>query len=312
MIRVYQNKFKALNKIVFSTMFSFSIASVLSSAVFAQRGVSPYYEGAASYAGRTFVVPTGTTFEGRIESTIGSTVSKQGSIFTIRLTSPILANGSDVLIPAGALIEGEVVQAIPASEVPHVKHEKSVGKLRVQITQLKMPDGMTYPIIASLVGEEAIANSMFQAGNVVNPVRGSGVAYVGTPTGFQLVTPGRAQFNPRTGAVRVITRNEMLNDPIMGQSRETGTTSMRSLVKKNRNLFIYEGSPLTVRLDAPLKLGVKTSAGEESALMHSGQFNQSPQPGNAPPQVPGNTNQRAPFIPKTQPPMTAPTNDSNF
>ena len=34
-------------------------------------------------SGRTVVIPAGTTFEGRIESTIGSSVSKQGQSFTI-------------------------------------------------------------------------------------------------------------------------------------------------------------------------------------------------------------------------------------
>ncbi len=95
-----------------------------------------------------------------------------------------------------------------------------MGKLRVQINALKMPDGMTYPMVASLVGEEAIASSYYQAGNVINPVRGSGVAYVGTPTGFQSVQPGKAHYNPRTGMSQVVTKNEMLNDPIWGRERE--------------------------------------------------------------------------------------------
>ena len=234
----------------------------------AQPGVSPYYKAPASFAGKTFVVPAGTTFEGRIETTIGSTVSKQGSPFTISITSPIFTNASDVLIPAGAIVIGEVVQAIPAKDVPHVKKVKSVGKLRVQINALKMPDGMTYPMIASLVGEEAIANNPYQANNIINPVRGSGISYVSTPTGFESVAPGRAHYNPRTGASQVVTKNEMLNDPIMGRERGMNgdKTAMRSLVKKKHNLFIYNGSPLTIRLEAPLKLGIGSSAGEESAL----------------------------------------------
>lgn len=87
----------------------------------AQPGVSPYYKAPDSLAGRTIVIPAGTTFEGRIESTIGSSVSKQGERFIITLSSPLLANGSDVLIPAGAEVLGEVVQAIPAKDVPHAK-----------------------------------------------------------------------------------------------------------------------------------------------------------------------------------------------
>ncbi len=97
----------------------------------AQPGVSPYYKAPASYAGKTFVVPAGTTFEGRIQSTIGSSVSKQGTPFIITIPSPVLANGSDVLIPAGSEVLGEVVQAVPANAVPveKVPHQKKKNRL---------------------------------------------------------------------------------------------------------------------------------------------------------------------------------------
>ena len=304
-------------------LLTFSISIIVSTQFastqsFAQPGVSPYYKGAESFAGKTFVVPAGTTFEGRIQSTIGSTVSKQGSPFTIIISSPILANSSDVLIPAGALITGEVVQAIPAKEVPHEKKEKSVGKLRIQINTLKMPDGMSYPMIASLVGEDTIASNYFQANNVVNPVRGSGVAYVSTPTGFQSVAPGKALYNPRTGQSQVMTKNNMLNDPIMGRERgmNSDKTAMRSLVKKKRNLFIYSGSPLTIRLEAPLKLGAVSSAAEESTLgiHYSGtpqnNVNNTPVLNNPyQNQTPGSANSQNSFIPRIQQKNNQ---DSNF
>lgn len=265
--------------------------------LFAQPGVSPYYKAPASYAGKTFLVPAGTTFEGRIESTIGSSVSKQGTPFIITISSPVLTNGADVLIPAGATVLGEVVQAVPANavpvtKIPHQKKEKPVGKLRVQINALKMPDGMTYPMVASLVGEEAVGNpyNMYnQFGKNNNPIRGSGVGYVSTPTGFESVAPGRAHYDTRTGMSQVVTKNEMLNDPIMGRDKDMNEkTAMRSLVKKNRNLFIYSGSPLTIRLEAPFKISIGSSAGEESALrMHSMELqrpinNSAPANNNAP------------------------------
>jgi hypothetical protein len=284
------------------------------SPLLAQPGVSPYYKAPSSFAGKTFVIPAGTTFEGRIESTIDSKDTKQGTPFIISVSSPVLANGSDVLIPAGAIITGEVVQAIPANKIPHKKKvkQKPVGKLRVQINTLKMPDGMTYPMVASLVGEEAISNSAYQQGHISDPVRGSGVAYIGTPTGFQSVTPGRAHYNPRTGAVQVVTKNEMLNDPIMGRERgmNVQNTAMRSLVKKNRNLFIYNGSPLTIRLEAPLKIGVASSAGEGSALGLQRQSNDSGNPFQGQPGLaPGN--QQTPFVPRSHQPKNNNNNNNN-
>jgi len=320
------------NKILFAS----AIAYLCIKPLFAQPGVSPYYKAPASYAGKTFIVPAGTTFEGRIESTIGSSVSKQGTPFIISISSPVLANGSDVLIPAGATVLGEVIQAVPANavpvtKVPHQKKEKPVGKLRVQINALKMPDGMTYPMVASLMGEQAVANpfNMYnQFGKNNNPVRGSGVAYFGTPTGFESVTPGAAHYDPRTGMSKVVTKTEMLNDPIMGREKDMNEkTAMRSLVKKNRNLFIYSGSPLTIRLEAPFKISIGSSAGEESALrMHATEL-QRPTDNNAPAGTQSNTQAQGtpvpppsgasgqtPFIPNIMPKTQQQTNnqDSNF
>lgn len=311
------NRILRLRRIIFTT----AIACMCINPLCAQPGVSPYYKAPASYAGKTFIVPAGTTFEGLIQSTIGSSVSKQGTPFIIDVLSPVLANGSDVLIPAGATVLGEVIQAVPANKVPHAKKEKPIGKLRVEINALKMPDGMTYPMVASLMGEQAVSNPMSNPfGKNNNPVRGSGVAYFGSPTGFQSVAPGTAHYNARTGISKVVTKNEMLNDPIMG--REGGMnerTSMRSLVKKNRNLFIYSGSPLTIRLEAPFKIGIGSSSGEESALrMHATELQRPPndnaptntQPQNMPVQPSSGPSAQMPFIPKTQ--QKTNNQDSNF
>ncbi len=255
---------------------------------FAQPGVSPYYQVEESLSGKIVVIPAGTTFEGRIESTIGSSVSKQGERFTISLSSPVLANGSDVLIPVGAQVIGEVVQAVPANKVPvtkvpHQKKAKPPGELRVQITALKMPDGMTFPMVASIVGEEAVVMNSYggYGGTPRNPTLGSGIGYTGTQSGFKLVAPHSSHSSS------VVTKEELLSDPIMG--REHGMDSgnhaaIRSLVKKNRELYIYSGSPLTVRLEAPFKMGISSSSGEASALgIKPLQSQESSMPTQAPP-----------------------------
>lgn len=241
---------------------------------YAQPGVSPYYQVPEPYAGKIVVIPAGTTFEGRIGSTIGSSVSKQGERFTITLSSPVLANGSDVLIPAGAEVMGEVVQAVPAHQVPHKKKEKPPGQLRIQITALKMPDGMTFPMVASLVGEETVEMNRYggYAGSIPkNPTLGSGVGYVGTQSGFHLVAPGPRTRNVYGGgnASPVVTKEQLLSDPILGREHdmdEENKAAIRALVKKDRELYIYNGSPLTIRLEAPFKMGMSSSAGEASAL----------------------------------------------
>ncbi len=297
-----------------NTITAAALIALLAQQAWAQPGVSPYYKSPESFSGKTIVIPAGTTFEGRIESDIGSAISKQGQRFTISLSSPLLANGSDVLIPAGAQVLGEVVQAIPANTVPHAKKEKPVGKLRVEITALKMPNGMTYPMVASLIGEETVSNSPYgynPYGRSSSPVRGSGVAYMGSTTGFESIAPGKARYT-RNGAPSVVTKNEMLNDPIMGRDRDMNgeKTEIRSLVKKKRNLYIYNGSPLTIRLEAPFKIGMGSSAAQESTYGLPPTFSES-LPSAATQQRQPATTQQAPVKTSPKSPQTRNVRENN-
>jgi hypothetical protein len=226
----------------------------------AQYGVNAFYRPATAPGGQNIVIPPGTTIEGRLQSTIGSSASRQGQSFAIEITSPLLANGSDVLIPAGAEILGEVAEAIPAHDVPHLKGQKPLGKLRVQITTLKMPSGMTYPLVASIVGEKP------KRGTSTNPELGGGVAYQGSQNSFESVSAQRmyGAQRKRNGPPHVVTRNELMSDPIYGkgnvvQSRGQDYFQIRSMVIRKRDLYIYQGSPISLRLDAAFKFGVETN-----------------------------------------------------
>ncbi|PWT94609.1 MAG: hypothetical protein C5B53_12760 [Candidatus Melainabacteria bacterium] len=242
----------AKNAIPMSLMIALSSLA----AAYGQTGANAYFNPPTSLSGKTVVIPAGTTLEGRLDNSIGSSISKMGERFSIELTSPALANGTDVLIPAGARIVGEVVEAVPSGKVHHDKHEKPFGKLKIQITNLRMPDGTTFPMIASIVGENNLG------GQGYNPDLGGGVAYAGTNSGFNMVAPGRLapSYGRRRGPVgpHLVTKQEVMSDPILGRAggNQQGFYGIRSLIKKKRNLFIYQGSPLTVRLDSPLKMGI--------------------------------------------------------
>jgi hypothetical protein len=226
----------------------------------AQTGANAYFNPPTALSGKTVIIPVGTTFEGRIDTTIGSSVSKQGERFVIEITSPALANGSEVLIPAGSQILGEIVQAVPSNKVRHDKKEKPFGQLRIQISGLKFPDGATFPMVASLVGEDAGGGS--------NPNLGGGMAYAGSSNNYEAVSPARMnRVRNRTGVPHVVTKQELMKDPIYGKAgSDHGQYGIRSLVKRKRNLFIYQGSPLTVRLDAPFKIGIGISRNAGASL----------------------------------------------
>src|SRR5262249_53147865 len=159
-------------------------------------------------------IPVGSTIEARMDSTIGSSVSQSGERFTVTVASPVLANGTDVIIPSGAQIMGEVVEAIPHDKLPRKKgYPIPTGKLRVNMNGLKMPDGLTYPIICSLTGETMVMGSRVMA----NPTLGGGIGYMGTAAGFEAVGPNAADAMRRSGrGPQVMNAQQFMRDPIYG------------------------------------------------------------------------------------------------
>lgn len=234
----------------------------------AQNNKEDYYKSGGGVSGKTVILPIGTSFEGRIQTTIGSRDSRQGERFAIEVSAPVMANGSEVLIPSGAQVLGEVVEAIPSSRQQKEKNYRlhPLGKLRTQLMSLQMPDGQTYPLVASISGDATPQRVGMYGG--MNAPRKSGVAYVGNQAGFDAVNPALQQRGQmRNGKLAVMRKDEFLRDSILGDDTIAGAGSnkvVRSLVKKGRDLYIYSGSPITIKLDAPLKLAVGGSAGRAS------------------------------------------------
>lgn len=231
----------------------------------------------ANSQAKTVIIPAGTTFEGRMDSTVSSRHSHQGDRFNIILSSPVLANGMDVVIPAGSQVVGEVVEALPAGDQPHAKGQKPNGKLRTQMTALRTPDGMTYPLVASFIGESIGkgANARQVQG------LGSGVAYVGGQSNFNAVYPVNRQQGGANRGPQLVTKKQMMDDPLYGdpdrnQNQNGQQANIRSLVKDHREIYIHQGSPMSVRLDAPLRMAIVPVGGmSTNAFSDNGQSNQS-------------------------------------
>jgi hypothetical protein len=225
-----------------------------------------FYRAPSTMSGKTILVPIGTTWEGKIDQTISSARSRSGTAFNIVMSSPVLLNGTDVIVPAGSAMIGEVVEAIPASRVPPrmMQDKRTVrGKLRVQISGLRTPDGVVHPLVASLAGE---IDTMSQGGLKKHPEtpHGTGIAYVGSASSFEAANINRGKFgNSNYGDKRppVVRKRDLLADPLLGAGDDgyrPDELSIRSLVLKGRDYWVYAGSPLTVRLQAPFKIGVTT------------------------------------------------------
>jgi hypothetical protein len=227
-----------------------------------------YYHAPNSMHGKTVVLPINTTFEGRVDQTISSAHSRPGARFHIVIDSPVIVNGNDVVIPTGSKIIGEVVEAVPASDVPKQKwQDKRLihGKLRVQISGLQTPDGAMYPLVAQLQGE--VWDKSHEYLNMYKNPLGTNVGYMGTGTSFEATNANRqnaeiARFQHR-GAPTVMSKQDFMKDEVLGMGYQPNGmvnnldfSSVRSLVLKGRDYFIYNGSPLTVKVTAPFKIGL--------------------------------------------------------
>jgi len=220
-----------------------------------------------SNVGKTVMIPAGTTFEGRVDQTLGSAKSHAGTRFCVTMSSPALGNGQDVIIPAGAQFLGEVVEAIPSKHQPHQKgYNKPTGKLRVQLTGLRIPDGSTFPIVASFIKDAKASSDL-----------GTGVAYVGTQSGFNQMYPrGGGPGNRNTGGLvskEAMLKNALYGDPDRDKQSQSGDkNAIRSLVKKGNELVIENGAPMSIRLDAPLRLSLAPVAQTANPFQQGNDF----------------------------------------
>lgn len=220
-----------------------------------------YYRAPHSMAGKMIVLPIGTTFEGRLNKTLSSAKSHMGESFGIVLAAPVLANGIDVVIPAGSEIVGEVVEAISSRSQPKIKHAPLPrGKLRIQITQLRTPDGTSFPLVANLIGEEDTSKGR-RRGLQTN--LGSSVGYVGTSEAFEAIAPGANRYGKQYTSQRgpdYVKKREFLAHEIYGNGADdykgADDRRIRSLVLRKMDLWMDTGAPLTVKLQAPLRLSL--------------------------------------------------------
>ena len=222
-----------------------------------------YYRAPQSMAGKMIVLPIGTTFEGRLNKTLTSAKSHAGESFSIVLAAPVLANGIDVIIPAGSEVVGEIVESISSKSQPKIKHAPPPrGKLRIQITQLRTPDGTSFPLVANLIGEDP--GDKKRGGGRMQTQLGSSVGYVGTSEAFEAIAPGANRYGKTYTSQRgpdYVKKREFLAHEIYGNGADDYKTGaedrrIRSLVLRKMDLWMDAGSPLTVKLQAPLRLSL--------------------------------------------------------
>lgn len=94
--------------------------------------------------GKVSVVPLGTSFQVVAGTTVSSSASQVGEMFTATLAEAVNVNGQEV-IPAGSQVIGQVTYVEPAGRIG------KNAKMDVRFTSIKLANGVKVPIAAKVV-----------------------------------------------------------------------------------------------------------------------------------------------------------------
>lgn len=91
-------------------------------------------------------VPAGQVLHCGLSATLSTGLDKPGDPFSATVSEPLFENGQQV-IPAGSILQGRI------AELDRPGHLRGVGQMLLSVDSLRLPNGGTIPVSATLVGE---------------------------------------------------------------------------------------------------------------------------------------------------------------
>jgi hypothetical protein len=93
-------------------------------------------------------VPAGTEIDASLKDALSTKSAHAGDTFTAEVTKPVRAANNTVAIPAGTLINGEVIEAESGKTLPMIRGK---GRLSVRFRDMTLPNHTSYPLTATLM-----------------------------------------------------------------------------------------------------------------------------------------------------------------
>jgi hypothetical protein len=111
--------------------------------------------------GHVTYVPIGTSIDAVLTSPIDSAISKPGDLFSAKLYAPMYM-GNDLVLPNGTTLEGNITSAEKSGLAG------SNGKMTLRLTGAVTPDGIRYPLSATITANQPQADQVHEdkQGNV--------------------------------------------------------------------------------------------------------------------------------------------------
>ncbi len=192
--------------------------------------------------GRVTYVPQGTPLDAVLTSPIDSSVAKPGDLFSAKITTPLYL-GNDLVLPANTALEGQIT----AAEQGGLAGKN--GTLGMRLTAAVTPDGVRYPLSATVTAEQRGQVTPDKQGNLhgrsTKATIGSGVARTAAWTAGGTLLG--VIFAPIVaGAVGA--------GAIAGVATGGAVGLGSNLWRKGKDVKIPSGTPLQFALDQPLSL----------------------------------------------------------
>ena len=187
--------------------------------------------------GRVVVAPSGARFDATLVSTLSSGINRVGDIVTASVSNPLVI-GSDVVIPSGSQVIGQVVNAVPAQRFM----AGSGGLLEIRFTSIQTPDGQRYPVSATVDTTQFKLQAETGGSRLA---KGVGKAAVGAGLGAALGT-----------AIGAIAGGMPGRGAWSGAAIGGGTGALAALASKGAELVLQSGTQVPVVLDQSLQVVV--------------------------------------------------------
>jgi len=189
--------------------------------------------------GRVVVAPAGSRFDVTLATTLSSGINRVGDIVNATVSSP-LAVGADLVIPAGSLIVGQVVNAIPARRFK----AGSGGILEIRFTSIETPDGQRFPLSAQIDTRQFNLQAETAGSRVA---KGVGKTAVGAGLGAALGTALGAIAGGKQGVGK---------GAWSGAAIGGGVGALSALASKGKELELQAGTTIPIELDQSLQVVV--------------------------------------------------------
>lgn len=196
-------------------------------------------KGVPAPAERTVTVAAGTVIKGTLQTPLSSKTNKVGDVISLTVSEPVVVDGETV-IPAGMVIHGTVKAVNPAGRA------SQKGSIALSFDSITLASGKTLALAASQAIEgQADAQVQGESKKGRNAALIAGGTAAGALAGKLL---GKDTKSTAIGAAA-------------GGAAGTAT----ALALKGGEVDMKEGSPLTVKLDNPLHVPVRVTAGSNVA-----------------------------------------------